>query len=170
MEKKVELGAPPKPRGRLDVIAIRPCLFGLQPCFRCGRTSTSTCLDLLTRMEFVRRFGLLSITRPWRRPPGRCLRPRSLRNVRLNSSGSPPLSGSSIVLRDYQEECIQSVLEYLDGGHRRLGISLATGAGKTVGQSLCIVLSRHIKLILSRSFSRSSSAECHRVMRRRRRQ
>ncbi|KAJ5918645.1 ATP-dependent helicase IRC3 [Penicillium verhagenii] len=39
---------------------------------------------------------------------------------------------SSIVLRDYQEESIQSVLKYLGEGHRRLGISLATGAGKTV--------------------------------------
>lgn len=54
------------------------------------------------------------------------------RDVRRNST-VPPLPGaSSIVLRDYQEECIQSVLSYLDEGHRRLGISLATGAGKTV--------------------------------------
>lgn len=37
-----------------------------------------------------------------------------------------------IVLRDYQEECIQSVLDHLKQGHKRLGISLATGAGKTV--------------------------------------
>lgn len=35
-------------------------------------------------------------------------------------------------LRDYQEECIQSVLSSLKQGHKRLGISLATGAGKTV--------------------------------------
>ncbi|KAJ9131575.1 DEAD/DEAH box helicase [Pleurostoma richardsiae] len=37
-----------------------------------------------------------------------------------------------IVLRNYQEECIQSVLGSLDDGHKRVGISLATGAGKTV--------------------------------------
>ena len=37
-----------------------------------------------------------------------------------------------IRLREYQEECIQSVLSYLDRGHKRLGISLATGSGKTV--------------------------------------
>ncbi|KAI0387592.1 P-loop containing nucleoside triphosphate hydrolase protein [Hypomontagnella monticulosa] len=37
-----------------------------------------------------------------------------------------------IRLRDYQEECIQSVLSSLKQGHKRLGISLATGAGKTV--------------------------------------
>ncbi|OTB03304.1 hypothetical protein M426DRAFT_74070 [Hypoxylon sp. CI-4A] len=37
-----------------------------------------------------------------------------------------------IRLRDYQEECIQSVLNSLKNGHKRLGISLATGAGKTV--------------------------------------
>ncbi|KAI1386268.1 P-loop containing nucleoside triphosphate hydrolase protein [Hypoxylon trugodes] len=37
-----------------------------------------------------------------------------------------------IRLRDYQEECIQSVLSSLKYGHKRLGISLATGSGKTV--------------------------------------
>lgn len=37
-----------------------------------------------------------------------------------------------IQLRDYQEECIQSVITSLQNGHKRLGISLATGAGKTV--------------------------------------
>ncbi|KAL5348250.1 putative ATP-dependent helicase IRC3 [Pseudogymnoascus australis] len=42
---------------------------------------------------------------------------------------NPP---SGIRLRQYQEECIQSVLSYLDKGHKRLGISLATGSGKTV--------------------------------------
>lgn len=52
-------------------------------------------------------------------------------NARFNLT-APPLPGSNIVLRDYQEECIQAVLKYLDEGHRRLGISLATGAGKTV--------------------------------------
>lgn len=41
---------------------------------------------------------------------------------------SPP----KLVLRDYQEECIRSVLAYLAKGHKRLGVSLATGSGKTV--------------------------------------
>lgn len=39
---------------------------------------------------------------------------------------------AGIKLREYQEECIQSVLSYLKQGHKRLGISLATGSGKTV--------------------------------------
>ncbi|RMZ87109.1 hypothetical protein DV736_g5670, partial [Chaetothyriales sp. CBS 134916] len=38
----------------------------------------------------------------------------------------------AIKLRPYQEESIQSVLSYLARGHKRLGLSLATGAGKTV--------------------------------------
>ncbi|GLA30898.1 ResIII-domain-containing protein [Aspergillus phoenicis ATCC 13157] len=46
----------------------------------------------------------------------------------ITAPETPPL----IVLRDYQEECIQSVLDHLAQGHKRLGISLATGAGKTV--------------------------------------
>ncbi|RDA91671.1 hypothetical protein CP533_0061 [Ophiocordyceps camponoti-saundersi (nom. inval.)] len=35
-------------------------------------------------------------------------------------------------LRDYQQECIETVLSSLQKGHKRLGISLATGSGKTV--------------------------------------
>lgn len=50
---------------------------------------------------------------------------------------SPPVNSnhvakSPIRLRDYQDECIQTVLSYLDKGQKRLGISLATGSGKTV--------------------------------------
>ncbi|OJD34393.1 dead deah box helicase [Diplodia corticola] len=44
----------------------------------------------------------------------------------------PPITRPNIQLRDYQEECIQSVLTYLEKGHKRLGVSLATGSGKTV--------------------------------------
>ena len=53
-------------------------------------------------------------------------------------STSPSLAASNLTsnptvrLRTYQEECIQSVLSYLSKGYRRLGISLATGSGKTV--------------------------------------
>jgi hypothetical protein len=43
-----------------------------------------------------------------------------------------PNPQSKIRLRDYQEECIQSVLSSLAEGHNRLGVSLATGSGKTV--------------------------------------
>ncbi|THW85062.1 DEAD/DEAH box helicase-like protein [Aureobasidium pullulans] len=37
-----------------------------------------------------------------------------------------------IKLRSYQEECIEAVLQHLKLGQKRLGISLATGSGKTV--------------------------------------
>ena len=37
-----------------------------------------------------------------------------------------------IQLRQYQEECIQSILDHIRRGHKRLGVSLATGSGKTV--------------------------------------
>ncbi|MCJ1260939.1 hypothetical protein MMC22_000803 [Lobaria immixta] len=54
------------------------------------------------------------------------------------SAVSPPIvkpdhvAKTAIRLRGYQDECIQSVLSYLEKGHKRLGISLATGSGKTV--------------------------------------
>lgn len=47
----------------------------------------------------------------------------------LEPAINPP---AGIRLRQYQEECIQSVLTHLEKGHKRLGISLATGSGKTV--------------------------------------
>ena len=40
---------------------------------------------------------------------------------------------SKLKLRVYQEHAIQSVLQALKRGQRRVGISLATGSGKTVG-------------------------------------
>ncbi|KAF3904955.1 hypothetical protein ABW20_dc0110390 [Dactylellina cionopaga] len=45
---------------------------------------------------------------------------------------TPDLTPAAFALRDYQEECIQAVLDHHEQGHRRLGISLATGSGKTV--------------------------------------
>lgn len=45
----------------------------------------------------------------------------------------PPVQ---IRLRQYQEECIQAVLSHLKEGHKRLGVSLATGSGKTVSKVL----------------------------------
>ena len=59
-----------------------------------------------------------------------CLRRRALATV---VEGTPLVVREEVVrLRQYQEECIQSVVSYLDNGEKRLGISLATGSGKTV--------------------------------------
>ncbi|KAJ5518816.1 Helicase C-terminal [Penicillium expansum] len=79
-------------------------------------------------MEFIRCVSRLRLPRRYLvKSP---LLQKSFRHVRFTSTESPV--PPSIVLRDYQEESIQSVLKYLGEGHRRLGISLATGAGKTV--------------------------------------
>ncbi|KAI0848095.1 P-loop containing nucleoside triphosphate hydrolase protein [Daldinia vernicosa] len=58
--------------------------------------------------------------------------PNTLGTLSTSSTPSTPNPFQGIRLRDYQEECIQSVLNSLKNGHKRLGISLATGSGKTV--------------------------------------
>ena len=54
------------------------------------------------------------------------------RGVRFGATATAHHGLATILLRDYQEECIRSALAALDGGRKRLGISLGTGAGKTV--------------------------------------
>jgi ATP-dependent helicase IRC3 len=61
---------------------------------------------------------------------GNCAPRRTLATILNNAVPRAPQE--AIRLRQYQEECIQSVLSYLEKGHKRLGISLATGSGKTV--------------------------------------
>lgn len=58
-----------------------------------------------------------------------------------------------IILRDYQKECIDAVLENVKHGHKRLAVSLATGSGKTVSLPQLIIAS--ILTVLSRSYSHS---------------
>ncbi|KAI5455563.1 P-loop containing nucleoside triphosphate hydrolase protein [Mariannaea sp. PMI_226] len=50
----------------------------------------------------------------------------------IRTYASAHTSKKPLRLRDYQQECITSVLESLKHGHKRVGISLATGSGKTV--------------------------------------
>ncbi|KAI0543001.1 P-loop containing nucleoside triphosphate hydrolase protein [Xylaria digitata] len=54
------------------------------------------------------------------------------RPISVPTGESQTHSFQPVRLREYQEECIQSVLTALQDGHKRIGISLATGAGKTV--------------------------------------
>ncbi|KAL4974265.1 hypothetical protein BDW66DRAFT_140405 [Aspergillus desertorum] len=66
----------------------------------------------------------------WTRSNTILQRPRRWNFAPATATRSP--EAPAIKLRDYQEECIQSVLDHVAQGHKRLGISLATGAGKTV--------------------------------------
>ena len=62
----------------------------------------------------------------------RCLTTASQTNPTMDTIQNGPVR---IRLREYQEECIQSVLSHLNKGYKRLGISLATGSGKTVREA-----------------------------------
>lgn len=55
-----------------------------------------------------------------------------LRSYSTSAEDLTPFVVPKIVLRGYQEEAIQSVLTALEKGQKRLGLSLATGSGKTV--------------------------------------
>lgn len=73
---------------------------------------------------------LLRVSRAVRYAFSRQSQHRNLANV--VAAAHPVVREEAIRLRHYQEECIQSVLSYLKDGHKRLGISLATGSGKTI--------------------------------------
>ncbi|KAI1755201.1 P-loop containing nucleoside triphosphate hydrolase protein [Xylaria castorea] len=65
-------------------------------------------------------------------PLSRSTRPSQTRLISVSPGESQTATFQPVRLREYQEECIQSILSSLQHGHKRLGISLATGAGKTV--------------------------------------
>ena len=72
--------------------------------------------------------------------------PCSLSAPRASSSTSRKAAESDeqkpqhygVKLRPYQEECVQAVLEAFKEGRRQVGVSLATGSGKTVSFYIAI--------------------------------
>lgn len=74
-----------------------------------------------------------------RAPPAPCTRNFASQSPSPSPSPSQPQpqtvapSTPPVQLRDYQLECIQSVVSAFKSGHKRVGVSLATGGGKTVG-------------------------------------
>jgi len=60
------------------------------------------------------------------------LRPLCLyRRAYATLNTSAEVNTNPVVLRSYQNECIQSCLEALASGVTRIGVSLPTGSGKT---------------------------------------
>ena len=113
--------------GKAEHIMLRPVLRGL---------TASTTLFTIPRPRRVFRSAPQAILRGPRILPG-CSRYYATQQLQL---------------RDYQLECIQSVVSALNNGHKRVGISLATGGGKTVG-----VLLHYICLMAARAHHKSSS-------------
>ncbi|KKY23137.1 putative dead deah box helicase [Diplodia seriata] len=65
--------------------------------------------------------GIVYGSRSWNRPIGIRYARTKARAVPADPP-PPPITRPGIQLRDYQEECIQSVLAYLEKGHKRLGV------------------------------------------------
>lgn len=85
--------------------------------------------------------SLAGLIRPSTVNAGRC--------DRLISTAGAVQLAPKIQLRPYQEESIEAVLRYLENGQKRLGISLATGSGKTVsGLVLICSSSTAIRIVL----------------------
>ena len=74
----------------------------------------------------------IRLTRAWRISRACAFRRPHVRALATAVEQASTVPQTAIKLREYQEECIQAVLSYLERGHKRLGISLATGSGKTV--------------------------------------
>lgn len=100
-------------------------------------TSISLCTMFRTGLVFV-----------LRRKPVSCV------ETAFRTFSSTINHDAKVKLRDYQKECIGSVLTALESGHKRVGISLATGSGKTVGSS---GINMFTSDVISHSFHRSSS-------------
>lgn len=61
---------------------------------------------------------------------------RSYRKKAVAQQQQPPVKPEEVTLRKYQLECIQAVVNSFKQGHKRVGVSLATGGGKTVCDKL----------------------------------
>lgn len=84
--------------------------------------------------------------------------------IRNETQNNEAPSTPAVQLRDYQRECIESVVSAFKNGHKRVGISLATGGGKTVSwlssAGLC-----NATYQATRSFSHNSSSMSNRPAR-----
>lgn len=103
-----------KQHARLSIAMRQPFLIGLRAvsCIFWGFRSQRNALVLLPKFS---------------RGPG-----PPFAGMRSYATESTQPVVPQVQLRDYQIECIQAVVSAFKNGHKRVGISLATGGGKTV--------------------------------------
>lgn len=114
-----------------NVKQLARLLYGamIQPLLRASRA----CILLAGRSRRLRCLPSATTARP--APQVSTLRSFASRKSRKSPPVAPPEAPPqppAIQLRDYQRECIESVVCAFKEGHKRVGISLATGGGKTV--------------------------------------
>jgi len=113
------------PTARLSLAMRPPILRGLKaiPCTFWGSRPQSSVLTVGLRLS--RGHGPAVSGLRWYRRKAAAAQPVQ-----------PPVKPAEVTLRKYQLECIQAVVESFKQGHKRVGVSLATGGGKTVRANL----------------------------------
>lgn len=124
-----------RPLTRLNNVMLQPALRSLRACTKSFAGSGPR------RIAFSLQNPVFRGPEPSYACTRRAYATKRAKKVQPVEEAQPVLPVQQVKLRDYQLECIQSVVSAIKNGHKRLGISLATGGGKTVGEILVLLMS-----------------------------